>query len=144
MRDYALTTTAYDHPLVRISSRQACLTHFALLHLMSTCYLPSLTPSAILYHVTSLTSRIRSRLLGDGEAEADVEAVPSKLDKKGKMQAVENAWSEIVEEEKDEVALRQARWWRLWDVSANCKEIGNIDCDGECCWADIDRHATDG
>jgi hypothetical protein len=122
---------AYDHPLVRISSRQACLTHFALLHLISIFHLPSVTPSSILCHALHVTSLVRSRLLGDDDSEKDIEA--GDVRDKDMMQMVENEWTVSLNDGKKEplATTPSGRWWRLWDVSANCKEIGHIDCDGE-------------
>lgn len=52
------------------------------------------------------------------------------MGKKGKMQAHEDELISVSKKDDKEQDSEQERWWRLWDVSANCKEIGNIDCDG--------------
>ena len=157
---------AYDHPLVRLSSRQAFLTHFILLRLLSTAYIPSLTPSSILHHVHTVTSSVRRRLLGADERDRDIEAGKKHAhDRKGKTKVIpsqlplfEDEWmglemdadadNEADENEKRLVgrkgwkarAKEDERWWRLWDVSADCKEIGGMECYGR--FTDLPRSSN--
>ena len=119
----------YDHPLVRISSRQAVLTHFVLLHLCSTGYVPSLTPSNIIHVVSNLTSHIRQSVLGgvDRERSHDIESHPVDLvDLKGKKKMVNPDWLAAAGKMEGDVKQDQGHWWRLWDVSANCVDIGTL------------------
>lgn len=134
---HTLIPTAYDHPLVRLSSRQAVLTHFVLLHLLSTAYLPSITPANIIFHVRNITSQLRSRLLGSDERERDVRDVEEgTMMRKGKTKLLEEEWMCASDEKKPleqdvQIDKDSGRWFRIWDVSADCKEIGNMECYGE-------------
>jgi hypothetical protein len=115
----------YDHPLLRISSRQSLLTHYILLHLLSTLYLPAITPQSLVYHIGTLASLLRDQAIGsrwDSQEKADVEA--------GKVDDVE--WS-IRKGRRGQMAKdnEQSRWWRLWEVSAECMDIGGMECYGK-------------
>ena len=121
----SLMNVVYDHPLVRVSSRQSFLAHLVLLHLLSTLDLPSLTPTALLHNARRLTTYLRNRLAGVDEVESA----------KGK--ELEEEWLGIEpgryegragQGEADE---EREGWWRLWDVGADCKEIGGMECYGE-------------
>nr|XP_031861029.1 uncharacterized protein CI109_003389 [Kwoniella shandongensis]KAA5528101.1 hypothetical protein CI109_003389 [Kwoniella shandongensis] len=134
----------YDHPLLRITSRQSLLMHFILLHLLSTVYLPSITPSALLQHARTLTSTLRNRLLGVDQSHANTNI--SKLANVAKRQmllpkeaAEEEEWLGLplkqharqdssTDEESEDKGDDAAGWWRLWDVRADCKEIGEMEC----------------
>ena len=109
-RDRLITTIVYDHPLVRVTSRKALLSHFMLLHLVSTLYLPALTPTALLHHARGLTSYLRGRLIGLDDLEAG-EIIKTVDDE---------------EYTKEEAELVSDMWWRVWDVDAACKEIGGM------------------
>jgi hypothetical protein len=117
----------YDHPLVRLSSRQSVLTHFALLQLLSTAYLPSFTPSSLLLHARSLTSRVRSALLGP-----DYLPSPSAnaRDKRAVVDPIDE-WLASSGQHHGSVMHRNNAdegWWKLWDVSAECRDIGCMEC----------------
>ncbi|BEJ12309.1 hypothetical protein CspHIS471_0207690 [Cutaneotrichosporon sp. HIS471] len=117
----------YDHPLVRLSSRQSVLTHFALLQLLSTAYLPSFTPSSLLLHARSLTSRVRSALLGPIYL-----ASPSAnaRDKQSASDPIDE-WLASSGQHHGSVMNRSNTddgWWKLWDVSAECRDIGCMEC----------------
>lgn len=117
--------TVYDHPLARVSTRQSLLTHFILLHLFSTVYIPSLTPSSVLHHAHNVASRLRNRLVG----EDDIECGPGMSGRgKGKGVALDpEDWLGLSEGAKEDDV---DGWWRLWEVGAECKEIGAMDCYG--------------
>jgi hypothetical protein len=133
----------YDHPFVKLTSRQSLLTHFILLHLFSTLSIPSLSPSSLLEHARGVTSLLRNRWLGEeGDAEADAEAgalakALKQKDIKGKGKMVlEEDWlglpsldpaTEILRARKV-AEKREGQWWKLWDVSADCTEIGEMEC----------------
>lgn len=142
-----LTHKVYDHPLVRLSSRQSLLTHFALLQLFSTAYVPSLTPSSILLHARNITSRIRGALLGsDSDSDALHASTSSTgasgcVDGEAHAGAVSDAKGKRVVDPVDEwlatsgnqraLAHRDNRndgWWKLWDVTAECRDIGCMEC----------------
>jgi hypothetical protein len=125
----------YDHPLLRISSRQSLLTHHILLHLLSTLYLPAITPQSLVYHIGTLASLLRDQAIGsrwDSQEKADVEA--------GKVDDVE--WS-IRKGRRGQMAKEneQSRWWRLWEVSAECMDIGGMECYGKSS-ADVRGHVS--
>lgn len=107
---------------------------------MSTAYLPTLTPSNIIFHVRNVTSRVRARLLGneEREGERDVRDVEQgQVDLKGKKKMVEDEWYGLSPEPEDKngdeesAVAKDGRWFRVWDVSADCREIGNMESYGE-------------
>ncbi|KAK4689104.1 coatomer subunit zeta, partial [Tremellales sp. Uapishka_1] len=114
----------YDHPLVRISSRQSLMSHFVLLQLLSTVYLPSFTPSSLIYYSRYAFARVRNRLLGI-EDPVDVEAAKGKI--------ALSTWYGLDERKEGEGDERKlGKWWKLWEVSAECKEMGGMECyDGQ-------------
>jgi hypothetical protein len=123
----------YDHPLAQVSSRDSLLTHFVLLHLVSTLYLPSITPSALVQHARGLTSGLKSRVLGE-EGANDLEGFRrvSRPDGKGKEKAHElegKNWSSSAASKEGEG--NKSGWWKAWDVSADCREIGGMECYGQ-------------
>lgn len=132
-----LTHAVYDHPLAKVTSRESLFTHFILLHLLSAGYLPSLSPSALIQHARSITSALRTRLLG-GDEHTDIETSTPKFEGyKSKGKGKEKAEAEVgatgwygldttPEERRDDVG-----WWKAWDVSADCREIGGMECYGE-------------
>jgi hypothetical protein len=132
--------SVYDHPLVALTSRESIVSHFILLHLVSSLHLPSITPSALVQHARSITSSLKDRILGSDQLrreELELErpkAIPSL---KGK----ERAWSEELGlgvgsldsgyGDMDQMrGQRKGKWWRAWEVSAECKEIGGMECYG--------------
>jgi hypothetical protein len=130
----------YDHPLAQVSSRDSILTHFILLHLMSTLYLPAISPSALVQHAKGLTSVLRTRLLSDNEVN-DLEGVRkisrSTASAKGKEKAEEldlpmsesrAGWR--LPATSTEGSGEKSGWWKAWDVSADCREIGGMECYG--------------
>jgi hypothetical protein len=121
----------YDHPLVRLSSRQSVLTHFALLQLFSTAYVPSLTPSSLLLHARNLTSRLRSAVLGSDDI--DVANRNPSADKGKRVVDPVDEWlassAPIIHRNSNADG-----WWKLWDVSAECRDIGCMECYGEIGW----------
>lgn len=122
----------YDHPLAKVTSRESLLTHFVLLHLLSTGYLPSISPSALIQHARSVTTALRSKLLGvDDSTDIERSALPLKGNKgKEKAQEVgEPVWfgMDTPREERRE----DQGWWKAWDVSADCREIGGMECYGK-------------
>lgn len=95
------------------------LTHFALLQLLSTLYLPSLYPSSLLSHARSLSSKFRNALVGSDE-------VPRRADK-----APRDPVDEWLATSGHGVMRRSNQddgWWKLWDVSAECRDIGCMEC----------------
>lgn len=110
------------------------LTHFALLHLLATAYAPSITPSSLIYHIRNVTSRVKCKLLGVDEREANLRDVEAgALDTMSATTLPEEAWHHE-KESKDHASHlpeQDARWFRIWDVSTDCKEIGNMECYGE-------------
>lgn len=133
-------SAVYDHPLVQLSSRQALLAHFVLLHLFSTVSLPTLTPSSLLHHARTATSLIRSRWVGDDpDAPSDPEAAPIKSAKAKDMprMALEEESLGLPSQDQSSDALNLVcnsdgeagqRWWKVWDVKADCIEIGSMEC----------------
>jgi hypothetical protein len=130
--------TVYDHPLVALTSRESILSHFILLHLVSSLQLPSMTPNALVQHARSVTSSLKDRILGNSELQhegLELERPKPKSSVKGK----EKAWSEelglglgsldSVRGDIDRVRGK-GRWWRAWEVSAECREIGGMECYG--------------
>ncbi|WVQ86174.1 hypothetical protein IAT38_008342 [Cryptococcus sp. DSM 104549] len=116
----------YDHPLLRVTSRRALLTHFILLHLLSTAYLPSLTPSALLLHARHLTSGLRNRLMGLEEPRpggGKVSGLGEEEEWLGLPQRGETAGKR-----ETGTGERKEGWWRLWEVTADCREIGEMEC----------------
>lgn len=112
---------AYDHPLVQLTSRSSLLSHFQLLHLLSIIYLPSISPRAMVEHTRTITSALKSRILGEHTLTiGDIERRPSA---KGK----ERAWDDDLDEE---VNKDKRGWWKVWDVRADCREIGGMECYG--------------
>jgi hypothetical protein len=109
---------AYDHPLVQLASRSSLSSHFQLLHLLSTLYLPKISPRALLQHSRSITSILKSRILGHDDLPGDLERVSVK----GKEKAL---W-----DVEDTERSGMGRWWKVWDVRADCKEIGGMECYG--------------
>ncbi|WVQ92306.1 hypothetical protein IAS59_006115 [Cryptococcus gattii] len=117
-------TLVYDTPLVRLTSRSSLLSHFALLHLLSTLSLPSLTPSAVIRHARSLTSALMLRLDAIGERRFGARS-------RG---GVSCDWAFVMEETWLTLATMCAPterdgsgWWRLWEVRAECSEIGEME-----------------
>ena len=112
--------SAYDHPLVQLTSRSSLLSHFQLHHLASSCYLPSISPKALVEHTRSITSHLKSKIIGtEANVPRDLERTVSV---KGKERAV---WDlEDVDERES------GRWWKVWDVRADCREIGGMECYG--------------
>ncbi|ADV25427.1 Hypothetical Protein CGB_M0370C [Cryptococcus gattii WM276] len=104
LEQYFESDCVYDTPLVRLTSRSSLLSHFALLHLLSTLSLPSLTPSAVIRHARSLTSALMLRLVGVTPKDVDPAFRPHK----------------------DAIGERSG-WWRLWEVRAECSEIGEME-----------------
>jgi len=112
---------AYDHPLVQLTSRSSLLSHFQLLHLLSTLYVPSISPRALVQHIKFITSALRTIVLGnDTLIVGDIERRGSK----GK----EKAWD--MDDLAEGKVVDRDRWWRVWDVRADCREIGGMECYG--------------
>lgn len=63
-----------------------------------------------------MTSHLRNKLVGLDDVEA------------GKGREVEDEW---LGEERNGDELQMEGWWRVWDVEADCKEIGGMECYGE-------------
>jgi hypothetical protein len=133
----------YDHPLVALTSRESILSHFILLHLVSSLHLPSIAPSALVEHARSITSSLKNRILGNNELRLkEVELQSRKPSAKGK----QRAWSEELGLGLDTLdSIRgdvnrvrgerrgKGKWWRAWEVSAECREIGGMECYGTFC-----------
>ncbi|ODN92041.1 hypothetical protein L198_05713 [Cryptococcus wingfieldii CBS 7118] len=111
----------YDTPLSRVSSRSSLLSHFALLHLCSTLYLPSLTPTSLVLHARNATSALMKRAAGIERV--DKNAKPSDLAKSDF--GLEEVWLGLPE---PECPTEGEGWWRLWEVRADCREIGEMEC----------------
>jgi hypothetical protein len=155
--------TVYDHPLIRLGSRQAVAAHFILLHLLSPLYLPSPAPSSMVQHSKTVFTYLKKRLRDD--ASYNRKDPPSRTSKqesimtiseKGKAKELESALPVYVEREKwlgtgdhrlegtESISATDGpggrnqdddwsnkHWWRLWDVRADCREIGTMECYGE-------------
>lgn len=122
----------YDHPLVALTSRESILSHFILLHLISSIHLPTLTPNGLVEHARSITSSLKDRILGNNDFEPAELAHERPTSVKGK----ERAWSEelgigLDDSLHEDRVGRQGRWWKAWEVSADCREIGGMECYGE-------------
>jgi hypothetical protein len=120
--------------MLRLSNRQAVLTHFALLHLLATAYAPSITPSSLIYHIRTVTSKVKCKLLGVDERERDLRDVEAgALDTMSHTTLPEDRWHHEKEstDPASPVPEQDARWFRIWDVSTDCKEIGNMECYGK-------------
>ncbi|OWZ63789.1 hypothetical protein AYX14_06643 [Cryptococcus neoformans] len=133
----------YDTPLVRLTSSSSLLSHFSLLHLLSTLTLPSLTPSAVIRHARSLTSALMLRLVGG--TLRDVDPVPRfrKRDTFGERRfgarsrgdvsqdgafGIEEAWLSLATMCAPAERDGEDGWWKLWEVRAECSEIGEMEC----------------
>ncbi|WVQ77126.1 hypothetical protein IAR50_006809 [Cryptococcus sp. DSM 104548] len=112
----------YDTPLSRVSSRSSLLSHFALLHLCSTLYLPSLTPASLVLHARHVTSALMKRVTGIERV--DKNEKPSDLAKTD--YGLEEVWLGLPEPER--LSKGAEGWWRLWEVRADCREIGEMEC----------------
>ncbi|WVR05492.1 hypothetical protein IAU60_002510 [Kwoniella sp. DSM 27419] len=131
----------YDHPLVRHTSRDSLLLHFALIHFASTLYVPAVTPSGILVHMTKLGESIRNKLFG-AELERDTEedqAAKSRYSEKTitSDSGLEEEWLGLSSTLTGRHTVHTAQanspdneegWWKLWDVRADCREIGEMEC----------------
>lgn len=89
----------------------------------------------MLLHARNLTSRIRGVFLSSDEIPA-VEA--RARDAKGK-RVVDpvDEWLET-SGNRQPVVHRDHKndgWWKLWDVSAECRDIGCMECYGGCTWS---------
>lgn len=121
----------YDHPLVKVSSRDALLTHFILLHLLASPSLLPFTPTALISHAKGILSAIYgTSARGVGAQSVEKSMTPAA---KGKSKlAAEEEWLGLPFEAK--AALTRSEHpsnttkWRLWDVSAECREIGGMEC----------------
>lgn len=121
----------YDHPLVALTSRESILSHFILLHLISSIHLPTLTPNGLVEHARSITSSLKDSILGNNDFGSAELAHERPKSVKGK----ERAWSEelgigLDVSPHEERVGRQGRWWKAWEVSADCREIGGMECYG--------------
>ena len=112
---------AYDHPLVQVTSRSSLLSHFQLLHLISSLYLPSISPRALVEHTRSITSHLKTKIIG---TEANV---PRDLEKRVSVKGKEKAVWDLDDVDEGESG---GRWWKVWDVRADCREIGGMECYG--------------
>ncbi len=63
-----------------------------------------------------MTLHLRDKLVGVDDVEA------------GKGKEVEEEW--LGQEKNDEQDACEG-WWKVWDVCADCKEIGGMECYGE-------------
>ncbi|WVW82668.1 hypothetical protein I302_104679 [Kwoniella bestiolae CBS 10118] len=146
----------YDQPLVHLTSRESLLMHFALLHVFGTVYLPSIRPSAIMFHLKEANSSIRETLL-DNSDDPHSDLHISTKEGKSKMSNTVSLPKSPGEEErllglglgmgadnhqpkkthldsatKDRMSNDGSKnyegWWKLWDVTADCKEIGEMEC----------------
>jgi hypothetical protein len=120
-----------------VISRESLLTHFILLHLLSTGYLPSITPSALIQHARTITSALRRKLSGGGDHTdiTDIESSTPPLaggykgkEKEGNEENV-SGWYGMGTEREDR--QDDNGWWKAWDVSADCREIGGMECYGK-------------
>lgn len=104
------------------------LTHFALLQLLATAYVPSFTPSSILHHARSVTSYARRALLGsDSEDLASAQAHEIQLSPAGQVDEwLQSSGPQLIRRRKAD----PNGWWKLWDVSAECRDIGCMECYG--------------
>jgi hypothetical protein len=118
---------------VNVVSRSAFLAHFAFLHLISTGYVPKVTPSALLQHVSRVTSIARQRLIGLDDHGGDIEAASEGKSLKGKNKSSEE-WLGYGARQDTEMVMRDgartsdSAWWRIWDVTADCTDIGGMEC----------------
>lgn len=106
------------------------LTHFALLQLLATAYVPSFTPSSILHHARSVTSYARRALLGSDSD--DLAAAGQTHDIQVSPSGQVDEW--LQSSGPQLIRRRNADpngWWKLWDVSAECRDIGCMECYGE-------------
>ncbi|ORY30029.1 hypothetical protein BCR39DRAFT_530729 [Naematelia encephala] len=141
----------YDHPLLHLGSRQSLLAHIILLHLVATMSLPALTPSSLLSHVRNITHKVKNVILGEeeGPTAADIEAgTAAEINSKGKGKMIDLAWEAGDEKESLKTSLEvhalqegknDGDWWKLWDVGAECKEIGGMECYDGCHLAMIEQ-----
>ncbi|WWD09734.1 hypothetical protein V865_007862 [Kwoniella europaea PYCC6329] len=145
----------YDQPLVHLTSRESMLTHFALLHAFGTVYLPSMRPSALIIHLKEVISLLRISLLAIEEhvksaeaegkkKESDMTELPKSPGEEEHLLGLGLGMSEADDHplttrkssphpSRDHIALSDGSktydgWWKLWDVTADCKEIGEMDC----------------
>ncbi|WVQ69676.1 uncharacterized protein L199_007896 [Kwoniella botswanensis] len=145
----------YDQPLVHLTSRETMLMHFALLHAFGTVYLPSIRPSALIIHLKEVISLLRISLLpieehgkspgAEGKKkESDMIEWPKSPGEEEHLLGLGLGMSAADEHllttrkpslhsSRDHTALSDGSktydgWWKLWDVTADCKEIGEMEC----------------
>ncbi|WVN85154.1 uncharacterized protein L203_100297 [Cryptococcus depauperatus CBS 7841] len=114
----------YETPLVTISSKNKLISHFAFLHLFSTGYLPSLTPTSILHHARNITPFLFLQSTETEQRERDKHpTIEGKDGNKTMDHGVEEAWLGI-----DIASPYQTseRWWRFWEIKSDCREIGKM------------------
>ncbi|WWC60703.1 uncharacterized protein I303_103279 [Kwoniella dejecticola CBS 10117] len=158
----------YEQPLVRLTSRETILMHFALLHVFGSVYIPSFTPVATIIHIQELVHLLKTYFLGiDDDDDSNQTSKPPA--RTAKLPQVPNAPNPGREEQllglglgldaptrpspQPAQGLRTAQdsasdlssqtrnrggephkrtgyqgWWKLWDITAECKEIGEMEC----------------
>ncbi|WWD00988.1 hypothetical protein V866_007926 [Kwoniella sp. B9012] len=145
----------YDQPLVHLTSRESMLMHFALLHAFGTVYLPSIRPSALIIHLKEVISLLRISLLpieehgkspgAEGKKkESDMIELPKSPGEEEHLLGLGLGMSEAgdhllttrkpsLHSSRDHTLLSDGSktydgWWKLWNVTADCKEIGEMEC----------------
>jgi len=81
-----------------------------------------------------LTSVLRRRLLSREHSKLScVEAGPAaKLDRMKGKEKMDHEWFGLPGQNQEKTLKHNNDgWWRLWDVSADCREIGGMECYGE-------------
>ncbi|WWC69071.1 uncharacterized protein I206_103007 [Kwoniella pini CBS 10737] len=155
----------YEQPLVRLTSRDSMLMHFALLHLFGAVYIPSFTPFATIIHIQELVHLFKTFLLGkDYGIEVDQQIKPTlrttksprtpnpgreehllglglgvdpptrslpntHKDRRDYVRSESDLITQKLEEKHDHSGMKVYKgWWKLWDITAECKEIGEMEC----------------
>lgn len=128
------------------------MTHFILLHLLASGSIPALTPSNALLHARLISRRLSRRIkdslsfrsfssFSGGDVNTETSSREVKDNGKGKEKAendlvteeyqerlsITNAQIEEREMNQKGKVIRGDRW-KLWDVGAECTEIGGMEC----------------
>nr|XP_018998999.1 uncharacterized protein I203_08458 [Kwoniella mangroviensis CBS 8507]OCF62460.1 hypothetical protein I203_08458 [Kwoniella mangroviensis CBS 8507] len=145
----------YDQPLVHLTSRESMLMHFTLLHAFGTVYMPSIRPSALIIHLKEIISLLQISLLpieehgksrgAEGKKkESDIIESPKSpgeeehllglglgIGKAGDHRDTTRKTSRHSSRDHtthSDGSMSYDGWWKLWDVTADCKEIGEMEC----------------
>ena len=142
-----MSDVAYDNPFAKVSSRQSLISHFILLHLVSCGQLPPLSSRSLFSLATSISKQVLgyANVIGDEGTEVSNAKGKEKAEiglgihHTGETDLLKNGdlSFETIKPIKGLGGAHQSdtegggpSWWRLWDVTAECRELGSIECYG--------------